>query len=166
MLRLSELLNREGATLVDDLRLALEKDGRNASGETSKSIEALVIEEDNGVTKLQILANENILALENGRNPTESGGNGDLLEKIKEWLKVKPFDRDIDDETLAYMITAKIHKEGYAGTPGLLSDVLSNERINTIGNEISNTQTMEFNLIIDQFIDKQKLGKTLFKIYG
>lgn len=67
----------------------------------------------------------------NGRGPTRGGGNGTLLQKIKEWIKVKKIVPHVGTiktgkqagkkylptiEQLAYLITRKIHREGYKGT--------------------------------------------------
>lgn len=67
----------------------------------------------------------------NGRGPTRGGGNGTLLEKIKNWIIVKRIVPHVGViktgknagkqylpkiNQLAFLITRKIHREGYEGT--------------------------------------------------
>lgn len=160
-MRLTDVLNREGATLVDALRESMENYGRNATGETSRSIEYTVTE-DGDFTSLKILGNGNLFELEDGRGPTRQGGSGVVREKIKEWIVAKGITSDLSLDSLAFLISRKIHREGYAGTKGLLTDVFNEQRINDIGNAIADAQSSQIALFIDDLIRKDNL----IKIYG
>ena len=70
--------------------------------------------------------------LEDGRKPTEKGHSGGdyLIDRIREWIKVKNIvPKDGNEESLAWAITKKIHKEGWDrkdhGGVNLLSDAIS-----------------------------------------
>jgi hypothetical protein len=132
----------------------METYGRNASGETSMGIEYKVIE-DGDVTRLQILGASHLFELEDGRGPTTQGGSGVVREKIKDWIRAKGITSNLTEDSLAFLISRKIHREGYKGTKGVLSDVFSEERINAIGNSIAELQTMEIALFIDDNIKKE-----------
>jgi hypothetical protein len=84
------------------LKETMSEKGLNASMETSDSIEYVI--DSKGIS---IIANQNILALVKGRGPTVNNGKGDLLEKIKTWVKFKGI-----DEKHIWAIKNKIHKEG------------------------------------------------------
>jgi len=78
-----------------------------------------------------------IMTLEHGRGPTKEGataGNPTLQESILEWIKSRGIQpTDITQESLAYLISRKIHQEGTQvyreytlkgkGT-GILSDII------------------------------------------
>jgi len=161
LLRLSELLNREGASLVEALRESMETYGRNATGETSRSIE-YIVKEDEDNTTLTILGNSNLFELEDGRGPTRQGGSGVVKEKIREWIKAKGITSDLSEDSLVFLISRKIHREGYAGTKGLLTDVFNEQRIDALGNAIAEAQNSRIALFIDDLIRKDNL----IKIYG
>lgn len=64
--------------------------------------------------------------VEGGRDRTQNGGNGELRRKILEWLEVKRIlptpmknGKLPTPKQLAYLISRKIHKEGYKGTQDL-----------------------------------------------
>ena len=64
--------------------------------------------------------------VEGGRPKTMSGGSGELRRKILEWLEVKRIlptpmknGKLPTPKQLAYLISRKIHKEGYKGTQDL-----------------------------------------------
>lgn len=74
--------------------------------------------------------------IEYGREPTKNNGNGELRRNILQWIKVKPvLKRPYNgklptDEQLAYLISRKIHTEGYRGKQPL-KNVLETE-INSV----------------------------------
>lgn len=65
--------------------------------------------------KLQFFLPEYWRYIEYGRRPTVNKGDGKLREKIERWIDEKgitPKD-GISKKSLAYLITRKIHREGY-----------------------------------------------------
>ena len=70
--------------------------------------------DENGL-KLQFFLPEYWRYIEYGRRPTKVKGDGKLQEKIQRWIEEKgitPKD-GISKKSLAYLITRKIHREGY-----------------------------------------------------
>jgi hypothetical protein len=101
----------------------------NASGKLVNSVSYEIT--DVGIT---ISANDYIYYLLYGRKPTKSGGGGTLKDTIKQWMRdkgIKP-DGDMTEDTLAFLITRKIHKYGssiyLANQPTtLLDNILSDD---------------------------------------
>lgn len=97
---------------------------------------------------------------ENGRGKTVNGGNGTLKELIRKWIDVKgitPRELNMSKDTLAFLITRKIHREGIKvpnqyNKGKMLSSVLTEESINDLLNEYGATILGEFESeIIKQF---------------
>lgn len=108
--------------LKEDLAESLKTNGRYASGRTEEQIIPSATDHS-----AQLDAPGWIYALQDGRKPTSEGataGSPTLFEAIKEWCAYKGI-----DQKLAYPITKKIHEEGYAGTPGIIDEPLSDENI-------------------------------------
>lgn len=104
---------------------------------------------DDGV---QILANDYIYYLEYGRKPTESGssssGSGEsLYDQILKWMNAKGiFNLNMTQESLAFLITRKIHREGttiwrqHKGEPsGLLESAINDNAIADLSDELGNS---------------------------
>jgi hypothetical protein len=95
----------------DAMRQEYNSSGRKASGYFGEHIDIEMYDEGGRMrTPLYVGA------LVFGRKPT-SGGGGDksLYSMILDWIKVKgitPDDPKMTDNTLAYLITRKIHKQG------------------------------------------------------
>jgi hypothetical protein len=131
---IEDVLKAYGKDYVDDLRGALASAGRNASGSTSESIVFDVTRTSVGDYNLKVEANSSILALEFGRNPTSSSGNGEVRRKIEQWINARGIQGEARNgkpapskDALVFMITRKIHRDGFAGTAGLLTDVINDE---------------------------------------
>lgn len=113
------------------LRDTMAQKGLNASMETSDSIEFVV-----NNTGVSIIANQSILTLVQGRGPTKNNGTGDLLEKIKTWVKFKGI-----DERAVWAIKNKIHKEGIEvpnqyNDGKLLEDTFNDDLFDWISNRV------------------------------
>ena len=128
--RLTDVLTEMGEAIGEQYKQNLLDSGRNASGKLYNSIKSQV--SVNGMTYDVELNMENYWYwIENGRNPTTAttASNPPLRERILEWIRVKPvLPTPIDgklptEEQLAYLITRKIHREGFEGKPDL-SDAL------------------------------------------
>lgn len=106
------------------------KNGSNASGKLVNSFRTEVkIGED--TYEVGINLEDYWYYVNNGRGPTKGGGNGSLQAKIEEWIKVKRIVPHVGTiktgkqtgkkylptvKQLAFLITRKIHREGYKGT--------------------------------------------------
>ncbi|HET6224653.1 MAG TPA: hypothetical protein VFF27_00145 [Bacteroidia bacterium] len=142
---LKDFFTQQGLDITKGLKDSLRSANRNASGKTSDSINFEIFE-DGSTTTFQVVANKNIMALEFGRGPTKKSGTGVLKDSIRQWIKDKGIkgSNGISEDSLVFLITRKIHREGYAGTPGLISDVISDELRENIELGISDIIGNEF----------------------
>jgi len=108
----------------------------NASGKTAASVRYEVTE-----AGLFLYGIGHIFALETGRGPsTKAGGGGGetLLVRIRKWIDEKPLvPTNITKDSLAFLITRKIHREGtllhkMGGKSGILSNVINKQRIDKL----------------------------------
>lgn len=118
--RVQKVLTDFVELMRDGYKERLASEGINASGSLSNSVTANV--ELNGtVFEVSLTLNEYWKYIEGGRPPTQNNGNGELRRNILQWIKVKPvlpkpFNGKLPtEEQLAYLISRKIHREGYEG---------------------------------------------------
>ncbi len=110
--------------LKADVIASMQQHDRYVTGRTAEALEVT----DIGENAAALWAPLYIDALEKGRGPTGTGvtkSDPDLYERIKEWCAAKGIDK-----RAAWPITQKIHREGYAGKPGVLTEPLSDENLN------------------------------------
>jgi hypothetical protein len=109
----------------------------NASGKLANSVNFKV---ENGV--LRIYADSYIYFLAYGRKPTTGGSKpGKLKDIIREWIDAKGIEPygNISKDSLAFLITRSIHKNGtslYPQGSTLLSDIVNETLINGIKNDL------------------------------
>ncbi len=109
---LTDLIN----SLKTDVINSMQAKGRFASGETIAALETAEIDE-----QIQLLAPWWIDALEVGRQPTSPNapaGDPTVFEEIQKWIAAKGLDLN------PYAVTKNIHKKGYPGKPGVLTEPL------------------------------------------
>lgn len=115
---------KEGVeNIKNDVIHSMQSKNRVATGRTIEGMQ--VVETGDSI---QLIAPENILALEFGRGPTRPDapkGDPSLQQRIEEWVQAKGISAN------PFAITKKIHKDGYKGTPGVLSEPLSQDNVNT-----------------------------------
>lgn len=141
-----DVLEKYGKLVVSELRDAIKnkplprKGGNSSVANASGNLEkTLNYEVENGV--LKVYANQYIGAIIFGRKPTTNSGNGILKVKIRQWIDDKgivPKD-NITKDTLAFLITRKIHKEGtslYPQGSDLLSSIVTDKLISDIKSDI------------------------------
>lgn len=107
-----------------DVAGSLQEKGRFASGQTIQSLEVVDIADE----KVELQGPPWIICLEKGRPPTsQDAAKGDptIFQRIQEWVQFKGI-----PTAAVYAITQKIHKQGYKGTPGVLSEPLREDNIN------------------------------------
>lgn len=153
---LADVFTRYGLQLSQDLRDNTDKTGINASGKTKESIGFEVFTEGPD-TIFQVFANKSLKIRQNGRGPTQTSqpGNPTLKEIISQWIDDKGIvpEGNISKESLAFLISRKIHREGYKGQPGLIDDIINQDLIDNIEEEVADhhflnfLETIEINLI-------------------
>jgi hypothetical protein len=119
----SSILKQIPDALIVDLTHSIQAKGKSASGKTIEALESAATDHT-----AQLLAPAHINALEFGRKPTSPGapkGDPTLYDIIVEWCGVRGI-----DEGAAWPITKHIHEFGYAGTPGVLTEPLSDQNVN------------------------------------
>lgn len=128
--------------------------GMRASGEFANSLE--VVETENGV---QLWGAGHALQLEYGRGATQTSTASavPLKDKIKQWIHDKGITpQDISVDSLVFLITRKIHKQGWdrdgRGGVELISGIITDERINEIIDKYKQTINDEYIAIIQEKI--------------
>ena len=131
-----EIIKEEIDSILEDIIKVYESSGRKVTGQFEEGLE--VVYEPNKATIKGFV----YLA---GRGKTKkSGKSGEptLLEQIKKWIKNKGIAatlKDISVNSLAYLITRKIHKEGTKRSEWLkvYEQVITPERILSIIKRVS-----------------------------
>ena len=120
---LTAVLERFAVELEAEYKNNLKRNGRIATGQLYNTAKCEVVKGDYTVVfHLQ----DYWKYVEGGRPKTMSGGDGSLRRKILEWIEVKRIlptpmknGKLPTPQQLAYLISRKIHKEGYKGTQDL-----------------------------------------------
>ncbi|HEY9003358.1 MAG TPA: hypothetical protein VIM89_18525 [Mucilaginibacter sp.] len=136
-------------SLKADIIHSLQSNGKYATGQTAQQITIDASDSDN--PQLQLPAYLQIL--ETGRSPTSPNaipGSPPMIDRIKQWCQVK----DIPDKA-AWAIKKSIDKKGFKGTPGILSEPLSDANIDLRLDQVINPMADE---IAQQIIDSLGLS--------
>ncbi len=128
MREVQEWLSETTTALIENYN----KLGLRASGEWEKSLKGTHEETDTGI-KVIISGAKYTEQLEVGRRP----GKMPPRQAILDWIREKNIQSELKPQTLAYLIQRKIGTEGIKvpnkyNAGGLVSDVLTNERINDL----------------------------------
>ena len=122
---LREVLERYAVALRNEYQDNLIRSDRVASGDLLNTVE-YEVKDKNGTYTVSLRLQDYWKWVESGRPPTEKGGNGDLRTAILEWITIKPVLPRPDKngklptpQQLAYLISRKIHDEGYEGSQDL-----------------------------------------------
>lgn len=107
-----------------------------ASGKYANSLEP-VIESGVNYTLVKMMGVAYAEQMQFGRGRTQNGGNGQLKAAILQWISDKgitPREAAMSNETLAFLISRKIHRDGYsvAGREGVISNVITPQWINEL----------------------------------
>lgn len=105
----TEILQSFAARFIDDVRDSMNASGVTASGNFNRSLQATITENSVVITGAMYAG-----AIELGRRPTTSGGDGSLRSLIRRWIDDKGITPtgNISKDSLAYLITRKIHEKG------------------------------------------------------
>ena len=104
----TDILQSFAARFIQDLRESMDSSGVTASGNFNRSLTA-----DITANSVTVLGARYAGAIELGRKPTSGGGNGELRKAIRSWIDDKGINpADISKDSLAFIITRKIHREG------------------------------------------------------
>jgi len=144
-------MNNESITqllelLKTDIINSMQAKGKYATGQTAAQM-AIV----NDGNKAQLQLPFYLQELEKGRGPTGKNatpGNPPMIERIKEWCQTK----GLPDKAV-WAIKKSIDKKGYKGTPGILTEPLSDDNINlrlapllqNIANEVTTQISINLN---------------------
>ena len=143
------IFDLEFNSLMEDLKKEHLRLGMKASGDWIDSLEVSTTELS-GTLK----GNSYSEQLETGRKPTSGrGGGGEtLLSKIKKWIVdkgiVNRIKGNITVSSLAFIITRKIHKEGWKrkdhGGVNLISNIVTDKRMQDIIDQIGSSMALSF----------------------
>jgi len=138
-----EILKSFADKTVFDIRQSMDVSGVTASGKFNRSLESTVSSNEVVITGLKYAG-----AIESGRKPS-SGGTGILRALIRSWIDDKGIvpTGGISKDSLAYLITRKIHQDGtrlYRGTDyygrskpsRVIEGVVKDGRIEQLGSEL------------------------------
>jgi hypothetical protein len=101
---------------IEDVRQSMDSSGVTASGNFNRSLAYQQTDKELIITGAAYAG-----AIEMGRKPTSGGGSGVLKALIRQWIDDKGITPQgkISKDSLAYLITRKIHQQGtalYRGT--------------------------------------------------
>jgi hypothetical protein len=120
---IAKILTNELNVLKKDIQSSLRSNDRVASGKTSNSLR-VEVKEGQGVTTGFLYGSEVLDILEEGRSSTKNASSSRTWEKeLRDWMRIRGIEQDA-----FYPIWRKINREGYKGTPGLISNPI--ERFN------------------------------------
>jgi hypothetical protein len=122
-------------SLKTDVINSLQAAGSDTTGQTAKQI--TVVQQD-GSIQLQLPGYMQLL--ESGRKPTSKDavqGNPPMIQRIREWCQAK----GISDKAV-WAIKKSIDKKGFKGKPGILSQPLGDDNINS-----------KLNLVLEEIAD-------------
>ena len=116
-------LSQIAEALKTDVINSLQAKG-SGSGQTGQQI--IITKTDKG---LQLQLPAYLLILEKGRGPTSKNpvpGNPPMIQRIQQWCQQKGI-----DQKAAWAIKKKIDKVGYPAKPGIISEPLGDDNINS-----------------------------------
>ena len=148
---MSNTLSKEFEDLKKDLILAYDQKGMRASGKFADSLEVVNVSE----TRVQLWGEDYAQQLETGRSPN-NGSSGKKwktpIADIEQWIRDKGIAQRIEGQikisSLAFLIARKIAREGWKregyGGVELISDVVTNERMQKIIDEVGAERAIQF----------------------
>jgi len=115
--KIETILNKDLTTLLNDVSENLYKNNRVASGKTAKSLKVVTKIVGEKITGT-LFGSKVLENLEYGRGKTKNAsGNATWKGELLSWMRIRGI-----PEGAFYPIWRKINREGYKGTPGLVSN--------------------------------------------
>ncbi len=138
-----EILSKEFESLKEDLIKAYDQKGMRASGDFADSLEVVA-----SGFNVKLWGNDYAQQLETGRQ----SGKRPPIDAIKQWIDDKGIANRLNGEItrnqLAFLIARKIGREGWKrkdyGGVELISDVVTDERIQKIIDEVGEAQVVVY----------------------
>jgi hypothetical protein len=113
-------LQRIGNQIVAEMRNTLARNGSNASGTLSDSIQATALPPQDNVYTLDIAMEDYGPIVDGGRGQSRSGGKKQTWRRnIESWIRLKGISLKpgVTLEQAAFLITRKINEKGYRAKP-------------------------------------------------
>lgn len=139
------ILNRNGRSVVDEIRDNLSNTGTTASGKTARSLKYEVTTQGDKTT-LRIIGKPFFTVVETGRKPTPEyvKPSRQFVASIRDWLNAKG-----GDEGAAYAIAKSIHQKGTklyrdGGRTDIFSNVINDSLIDKISQDLLSKFAEEF----------------------
>lgn len=156
----AKILSKEFESLKGDLIMAYDAKGMRASGNWADQLEVYT-EENRAV----LFGEDYTQQLDTGRRPNNgsSGDNWDTWkEDIEQWIYDKGLDARIQNEisvsSLAFLIARKIWRQGWDrqgfGGVDLVSEIVTDQRLQKIINEVGEAQLIEYTSEIFKLIEE------------
>lgn len=152
---LISILNKYGASTVQQIRDNLQSTGTNATGKTSQSLRYEVINNGDKAT-LRVLGKPYFAVVETGRKPTPqyTKPSVEFVDSIKEWLRARG-----KSEGSAYGIAKSIHSKGTklyrdGGRKDIVSNVVNQNLVDKISADLLDKFARQFlNNVVKLFRD-------------
>lgn len=156
-----EILSKQFDLLKEDLIKAYDAKGMRASGKFADSLEVQTFETELGY-KAILWGEDYAQQLETGRQ----SGKFPPMEMINKWINDKGVFtqalQTISISSLAFLIGRKIAREGWKrqgyGGVNLISEVVTDERLQMIIDEVGAVQTMRFSDEIIRLINELEVA--------
>jgi hypothetical protein len=132
-MELKEYFTDQALFITHELRDNLRSQDRVVTGKTADSINFEVTESKDKTT-FTVFASKVLPILQEGRRPS---AKMPPIKPILQWIKDRGIKANIPDQSLAWAIAKKIQRDGYKGTPGLISSVINDNLIDTITDGIA-----------------------------
>lgn len=138
------VMKKEFESMKNDIIKLYDSKGMRASGRFAKSLKVDIRSDETSSTGV-LIGNKYADQLEDGRLPTTGpAGSPTLFEQIIEWIQdkgIRPIEKKMKISTLAFLITRKIHREGWKrekhGGVDLISSIITPERVQSIINKLT-----------------------------
>lgn len=148
-MEISQLLGEKGQKLVNDIQRNLAAAGKNATGETARSLK-FSIEQNGSVTRFVLTGRPFFNVVQTGRRPTpEKKPSREIITRITAWVKAKNIDL-----SAVWGIATKIQQEGTKlWQEGGRTDIINpavDDFINNVSREILANEAEEFKIKIQE----------------
>lgn len=146
-----------GDIIASEYKTKLTNEGITATGKLFDSVIRLPVSIDGYTYEVSLQLEDYWKQVEYGRGKTVNGGTGEVRKNILNWISKKPvLPRPMENgklptvEQLAYLISRKIHREGYIGKRPLGRTL--DELREDIKNDISKALTKDLSIEVMEIL--------------